>query len=186
MRVKPDFALLIFTASAFQKVLGQNGTLGLDDGFLSLDTPVFSVQLVKDSQTLYSLQPKGNSSSFNFIPTDQMTQRQNNSNYHLGDITFRARKVGSESWVDGDSSAARKKVAAISVSGQTLAAASLSATLPSNSLLNITRRWVVENDQFELLFDVTNSQTTSVEIGALGAALEFNNVCVRTLIDKSS
>ena len=162
--------------SLFRPGAGQSGTLGLQDGFLSFDTPSFSVQLVKDSQTLYSLTTKGNSSGFDFIPADVMTQRQSNGNYHLGDITFRARVVGSSAWTSGDTAAQRRNVSALTVSGSTLAAANLLPTLPSRSLLNITRRWVLEGDQLQLLFDVTNSQTQAVEIGSLGVPLEFNNV----------
>ena len=162
--------------SLFRPGAGQSGTLGLQDGFFSFDTPSFSVQLVKDSQTLYSLMTKGNSSGFDFIPADVMTQRQSNGNYHLGDITFRARVVGSSAWTSGDTAAQRRNVSALTVSGSTLAAANLLPTLPSRSLLNITRRWVLEGDQLQLLFDVTNSQTQAVEIGSLGAPLEFNNV----------
>ncbi|EEB89967.1 hypothetical protein MPER_11886, partial [Moniliophthora perniciosa FA553] len=151
------------------------GQLGLPNGFLTFTTPSFNVQLVKDSQTLYSLKPRTGGGP-DFIPADKMTQRQNNRQYHLGDITFRARTVGSSAWVSGDSAASRRAVTARTASGNTLASANLGPTLPSNSLLNITRRWVVDGDQFELLFDVTNSQNTAVEIGALGAPLEFNNI----------
>ncbi|GLB43575.1 hypothetical protein LshimejAT787_1400870 [Lyophyllum shimeji] len=148
--------------------------LGLSDGFLSFNTSTFSVQLVTDSQTLYSLKPAG--SSFDFIPGDKMSQRQNNGQYHLGDITFRARKVGSTAWVSGDTSTARRSVTPLPASGTTLAAANLAPTLPSSSLLSITRRWVLQNNVLQLLFDVTNAQTTAVEIGALGIPLEFNNI----------
>ncbi|KAG6812634.1 hypothetical protein H0H92_001717 [Tricholoma furcatifolium] len=148
--------------------------LGLADGFLNFTSPSFLVSLVKDSQTLYSLTPTG--SSFDFIPSDMMTKRENNSQYHLGDLTFRVRTVGSTAWIGGDTSAARQPVTANKVSGTTLASANLAPTLPSPSLLNVTRRWVVENGVLQLLFDVTNSQTTAVEIGALGMPLEFNNI----------
>ena len=175
MRVR-YLAALCSAFSLLRLGAAQSGTLGLQDGFLSFDTPSFSVELVKDSQTLYSLKTKGNSSGFAFIPADVMAQRQSNGNYHLGDITFRARVVGSTAWISGDSSAARKNVSAQAVSGDTLAAANLLPTLPSGSLLNITRRWVVEGNHLQLLFDVTNSLKQAVEIGALGAPLEFNNV----------
>lgn len=158
----------------FLGACAQSATLGLADGFISLDTPSFSVQLVKDSQTLYSLKPKNVPGGFDFVPSDQMTLRQSNGNYHLGDITFRARTVGSTAWVQGDTSTARKPITSVSVSGS-LAAANLSPTLPTNSLFNITRRWVLENGALQLLFDVTNSKTSPVEIGSLGAPLEFNN-----------
>jgi hypothetical protein len=150
--------------------------LGLPNGFLSFTTPTFSVQLVKDSQTLYSLKPRSGAGTFDFIPGDEMTARQNNGQYHLGDITFRARKVGSTAWVSGDSATTRHAVTALTATGSTLAAANLTPTLPSTSPLSITRRWVLQNNVLQLLFDVTNSQTTAVEIGALGIPLEFNNV----------
>lgn len=172
------FAYLTALTVWIVSVHSQTATLGLADGFLSFDTPNFAVELVKDSQTLYSLRPKSGSEpgAFDFIPADMMTERQYNGNYHLGDITFRARKVGSTAWISGDSSAARKTLNPLSVSGSTLAAANLGSTLPSGSLLNVTRRWIVQDGQLELLFDVTNSQSSAVEIGALGAPLEFNNV----------
>ncbi|KAF8192016.1 hypothetical protein K438DRAFT_1970376 [Mycena galopus ATCC 62051] len=171
-RILADF--LVVLAAFLREVTGQSGTLGLADGFLSFNTNVFAMELVKDSQTLYSLSPTG--STFDFIPTDMMTERDNNGNYHLGDITFMARKVGTTAWISGDSSTARKKLTAEAASGSTLAAANLSPTLPATSLLNITRRWVSNTEGIQLLFDVTNSQTMAVEIGALGAPLEFNNI----------
>src|SRR5689334_20588296 len=50
--------------------------LGLKDGFVSFNTSAFSIQLVKDSQTLFSLKPSG--STFDFIPGDQMSAREAN------------------------------------------------------------------------------------------------------------
>lgn len=175
MRVR-SLAALYSAFSLLRLGVAQSGTLGLQDGFLSFDTPSFTVELVKDSQTLYSLKTNGNTSAFDFIPADVMAERQSNGNYHLGDVTFRARVVGSSEWISGDSAAARQIVSPLTVSGNTLAAANLLPTLLSGSLLNITRRWVVDDSQLQLLFDVTNSQSQAVEIGALGAPLEFNNV----------
>jgi hypothetical protein len=148
--------------------------LNLPGGYLNFNTSTFSVALVKDSQTLYSLKPA--SSSFDFIPADKMSQRAANGQHHLGDITFRARKVGSTAWVSADSATTRRAVTALSSGGTTLAAANLAPTLPSGSLLNVTRRWVVQNSVLQLLFDVSNSQTSAVEIGSLGIPLEFNSV----------
>lgn len=163
--------LLLFAHFAFGQF---TDTLGLSDGFLSFNTSTFAVQLVKDSQTLYSLSTING--GFNFIPTDMMTDRANNGNYHLGDVTFRVRTVGSTAWISGDTSQKRVKLTASPVSGTTKAAANLAPTLPSGSLLNITRRWVVDDNLLELLIDVTNSQKEAVEIGSLGLPLEFNNV----------
>ncbi|KAH8094626.1 hypothetical protein BXZ70DRAFT_946891 [Cristinia sonorae] len=167
--------LAVFTACS--SALAQTATLGLADGFISFTTPEFSVQLVKDSQTLYSLKPANGTGSFDFIPADKMTQRQFNGNVHLGDISYRVRAAGSNSaWISGDSFTSRRTVNTRSAPSSTLAIADLSPTLPSNAPLNITRRWIVQGGVLSLLFDVTNKQTTSLEIGALGAPLEFNNI----------
>ncbi|KAJ3512831.1 hypothetical protein NLJ89_g3297 [Agrocybe chaxingu] len=173
-RISNLFVLLL--ASVTQHATAQGNTLGLANGFLSFSVSDFSVQLVKDSQTLYSLKSRGNTSAFDFIPADKMTQRQGNRNYHLGDITFRARRTGTTAWIGGDTAAARRPVTALSVSGSTLAAANLAPTLPSDSLLDINRQWVVQENRLQLLFAVKNSQTVAVEIGALGIPLEFNNI----------
>ncbi|KDQ51114.1 hypothetical protein JAAARDRAFT_211262 [Jaapia argillacea MUCL 33604] len=156
--------------------MAQTPTLGLEDGLLTFDTPEFTVQLVKDSQVLYSLKTKGNSSGFDFIPWDMMSQRQYDGNYHLGDLTFRVRALGSSSWVSGDSSQARQPVITLPASGNNLAVSNLAPTLQGSTMLNITRRWVLSNGNLELLFDVQNAQTTAVEIGSIGAPLEFNNI----------
>ena len=168
-----SFALL-HAALIGQPAFAQTNTLGLADGFLSFNTSTFSIQFVKDSQTLYSL--KAQSNGFDFIPTDQMTARQGNANYHLGDLTFRVRKSGSTAWINGDTSTARKPVLPLPASGSIIAAANLSPTLPSNSLVNVTRQWVVANGVLQLQFAVQNTQNVPVEIGALGMPLEFNNV----------
>lgn len=155
-----------------QKIRAQ-GTLGLQNGFTTHQTPEFALQLVSDSQTAYSLKPVG--SDFDFIPSDYMVNRQNNRQYHLGDITIRARVEGASAWTTMDSAANRKPVTKQSVSGNTLAQANLAPTLGS-SLLNVTRRWVVEDGILQLLFDVNNPQNANVLIGSIGAPLEFNNV----------
>ncbi|TRM60262.1 hypothetical protein BD626DRAFT_549885 [Schizophyllum amplum] len=147
--------------------------LGLGNGTLDFTTPAFTVSLVRDSQTLYSLV---NSAGFDYVPGDVMANRSSNGQYHLGDITFRARLEGASAWTEGDSAAARAPVAVIPGDADTLAAANLSPTLGGDPILNITRRWVQDGDGIKLLFDVVNSQDSAVEIGALGAPLEFNNI----------
>jgi len=165
---------LILVAVRLVLFAAAQDTLGLADGFLNFTSPDFRIAIVRDSQTLYSLRTA--SGNFDFMPSDIMSQRAANGNYHLGDIYFRARISGQSAWQTGDSSAARKKLTALPESGTTLAAANMAPTLPTGSLLNITRRWVLANNKLQLLFDVTNSQSQTVEIGALGAPLEFNNV----------
>ena len=66
-------------------------TLGLENGTLDFDTPDFTLKLVKDSQTIAALQPKGAkgmdaNTPFDFTPADQLTARQGDRFNHLGDI----------------------------------------------------------------------------------------------------
>lgn len=56
-------ALLTITAKS------QNHTLGLADGFLTFSTPSFTLSVVNDSQTAYSLRPKESLAPSIFYPT---------------------------------------------------------------------------------------------------------------------
>ena len=92
-------------------------TLGLENGTLDFDTPDFTLKLVKDSQTIAALQPKGAkgmdaNTPFDFTPADQLTARQGDRFNHLGDIQLRIQQAGwrEGAWVDLASSHARKPV----------------------------------------------------------------------------
>src|SRR5689334_15003621 len=66
-------------------------TLGLEVGTLDFDTPDFKLKLVKASQTVAALEPKG-ADGFDFTPADRLQARAANGFNHLGDITLRYRK----------------------------------------------------------------------------------------------
>ena len=92
-------------------------TLGLDHGTLDFDTPHFKLKLVKDSQTIAALEPKGAkgidaNTPFDFTPADQLTARQGDRFNHLGDIHIRLKQDGWQdgAWVDFASSNVRKPV----------------------------------------------------------------------------
>ncbi|GJJ15242.1 hypothetical protein Clacol_009518 [Clathrus columnatus] len=189
------FLYLILHHFAIALAQSQVPTLGLQDGYLTFDTPSFSIQLVKDSQTLASLKPKGsasqtNNGTFDFYPLDRLVDRQYNGNYQLGDITFRVREVGksTDSWINGDSSVSRKTVSSLTSSGSTLAAASLSNTLPNNSLIDVVRRWSLnDNRVLTLEFEVSNPQNFAVEIGSMGFPIAFNTIFTgRTAADTNA
>src|SRR5688500_11814651 len=95
-------------------------TLGLQNGTLDFDTPDFRLKLVKDSQTIAALQPKGAkgmdaNTPFDFTPADQLTARQGDGFNHLGDITLRVKQAGWQDgvWVDLSSSDVRRPVTPI-------------------------------------------------------------------------
>src|SRR2546421_3786171 len=97
-------------------------TLGLEHGYLEFDTPEFKVKLVKASQTIAALQPKG-AEGFDFTPADRLERRAANGYHHLGDLTLRVRGGSSGSWQKYDTADLRKPIESLPASGQTLAAA---------------------------------------------------------------
>jgi hypothetical protein len=150
-------------------------TLGLEQGYLDFDTPQFTVKLVKASQTLASLQPKG-ADGFDFTPADRLERRAANGYHHLGDLTLRLRAGSTGPWQTYDTSAARKAVQALQASGKNLAIADLAATLPADIPVQIMRSWKAMEGGLVLQFDVINKTTTPVEIGGLGIPMIFNNM----------
>jgi hypothetical protein len=164
-------------------------TLGLTNGLLALETPDFNIRLVKDSQTLAALEPKGVAGydftpaggqrvvhqAFDFTPADQLAKRQSDRFYHLGDLTIRWRTNSADSWVDGSTAAARQPVAPLPAAAPILASADLAATLPASCPFQIIRTWKVEDGKLVLEFNVRNKSGAAVEIGALGIPLIFNN-----------
>jgi hypothetical protein len=191
-------------------------TLGLEQGLLEFDTPDFTLKLVKASQTIAAMQPKGVATytptptpprgrgrgaagagagaaadpnapaptpppppqplNFDFTPADRLAQRAADGFNHLGDITLRVRTGTAGEWKDYASATVRKPVTALPASGATLAAADLSATLPADIPVNITRAWKLVNGKLALTFTITNPGTAAVQIGALGIPVVFNNI----------
>ena len=62
----------------------------LEQGYIDLETPVFSVRLVRSSQTIAALKPKG-AADFDFTPGDLLVARSKDGYYHLGDVDLRLR-----------------------------------------------------------------------------------------------
>jgi hypothetical protein len=196
--------ILSVSAAAFTAAIGptlahaQRGqrtpvtpTLGLDEGTLDFDTPDFNLKLVKASQTIAAMQPKGakaeGQAPFDFTPADQLPARNGDKFNHLGDISIRARTVGPDGpgeWKNLATSAARKPVktiedlaAAGAPSGKLIAGADLSPTLPDDCPLTVTRYWLLDpTNKLVLHFDIENKSDSPVEIGGLGFPVIFNNM----------
>jgi len=163
----------------------------LEQGSITLDTPDFELSLVRSSQTVAALKPKG-ANGFDFTPGDLLVQRSQNGYYHLGDIDLRLRKAGTTEWKDY--STAARRTAVIDLTAQTgaaasmanehgqdahatiLAAADLSPTLPADIPLQVTRIWALDRGKLILRFTLKNKSTDAVEVGALGIPMIFNNV----------
>lgn len=175
-------ALLACCSGLFSSVLAQGDTLGISNGYTTLSTANFDLELVKDAQVLASLKAAGG--TFDFLPLHYLPERAGNNQYHWGDVTFRYRAVGSNGWISGDSSLARKAVTGLSASngtfGSVLAASNMSPTLAANTTaaLNITREWLDVDGDLGLSFTLTNKLATSIELGSLGFPAEFNNIFI--------
>ncbi len=147
----------------------------LDQGIINLETPDFNFSLVRSSQTLASLKPKG-TNGFDFTPGDLLTARSRNGYYHLGDLDLRLRVGTSGDWKSYSTAVERSPVRALPTSAEILAAADLTPTFPQDFPLDVTREWVLEDGKLVLRFTLKNKTRQVVQIGALGIPMIFNNV----------
>ena len=165
--------------------------LRLDLGVDNFVAANLGLSLVRSSQTAAGLHTPASASSnpthdradstdstssFDFTPGDWLDKRQANGFFHLGDINIRYRSSSSEPWIAISTASNRAPVTALPASGDVLAAAELSASLPSDIPLRIRRYWENNNGALALRFELTNTGTTPVEIGALGMPMVFNNI----------
>ena len=147
----------------------------LSQGTVDLDTPEFTLTLVRSSQTVAALKPKG-AGDFDFTPGDLLIERSKDGYFHLGDVTLRLRSGSSGDWKNYSTSAARTPVTALPLSKGLLASADLTPTLPADFPLQITRSWALESGKLVLRFMLKNKSSETVQIGALGIPMIFNNV----------
>ena len=156
----------------------------LAQGVQDYDTPDFTLTLVRSSQTVAALKPKG-ADGFDFTPGDLLTERSQDGYFHLGDITLRLRTEGSTDWKNYSTSSARTPVKTLPASASVLAAADLTPTLPADIPLRITRTWAVDEGKLVLRFAMTNISSKPVQIGALGIPMIFNNVLNDRSLDQA-
>jgi hypothetical protein len=156
----------------------------LEQGRIDLTTPDFDVSLVRSSQTIASLKPKGGN-GFDFTPGDILVERSQNGYYHLGDLDLRVRSGNAGEWKGFSTAVNRTPVTALPASGQVLAAADLTPTLPADCPLQITRSWGIENGKLVLRFELKNKTAEPIQIGALGIPMIFNNVINNRSLDQA-
>jgi len=147
----------------------------LNQGIEDYDTPDFTLSLVRSSQTSAALKPKGGD-GFDFAPGDLLPERSQNGYFHLGDLTLRLRLGDSANWTNYSTATVRAPVRPLPPSAHILASADLAATLPADIPLEIVRTWAVEEGRLVLRFRLTNKSTKTVQVGALGIPMIFNNV----------
>ena len=173
------FILCLMSTSALaQKAGGKAAPVPgpmLNQGTVNYDTPDFTLSLVRSSQTVAALKPKG-ADGFDFTPGDLLVERSQNGYFHLGDLTLRLRTEDSANWTNYSTATVRSAVRMLPPSGNALAIADLAPTLPADIPLQITRTWAVQEGKLTLRFALTNTSTKTVQIGALGVPMIFNNV----------
>lgn len=147
----------------------------LQEGFIDLDTPAFSLKLVRSSQTVAALKPK-DAADFDFTPGDLLVERSQDGYYHLGDLDLRLRQAGTSEWKGYSTALARKPVTSLAATSGVLAAADLTPTLPEDIPLKVTRSWEIRDGGLALRFTLRNTTKQGVEIGALGIPMIFDNV----------
>src|SRR5258708_2134176 len=147
----------------------------LADGTVTLKSPDFTLTLVRSSQTVAALKTN-TTEAFDFTPGDLVVERSKDGYYHLGDLDLRLRVGTSGEWKSYSTAFARIPVSALPTEGKVLAAADLSPTLPQEIPLRITRTWLVEDGQLVLRFTLKNRSKETVQIGALGIPMVFNNI----------
>src|SRR5690242_15426907 len=116
----------------------------LQEGFIDLDTPAFSLKLVRSSQTVAALKSK-DAADFDFTPGDLLVERSQDGYYHLGDLDLRLRQAGTSEWKGYSTALARKPVTALAATSGVLAAADLTPTLPEDIPLKVTRSWEIRD-----------------------------------------
>ena len=156
----------------------------LDAGIITLDTPQFTLKLVRSSQTVAALLPKG-ADGFDFTPGDRLVARSQDGYYHLGDLDLRLRVGQSGPWQNYSTALARRPVTALSASAGNLASADLAPTMPAEIPLNVVRTWAVEEGKLALRFTLKNTSRQPVEIGSLGIPMIFNNDMSERTLDEA-
>lgn len=156
----------------------------LAEGTINIDTPDFTLSLVRSSQTVAALKPKG-AGDFDFTPGDLLAWRSQNGFYHLGDLDLRLRFGTSGDWRDYSTAHERQPVKALSASGDTLASADLGPTFPEDFPLDVTRTWALEGGKLVLRFTLKNKTSQAIQIGGLGIPMIFNNILSRRTLEEA-
>jgi hypothetical protein len=171
-------ALLLCSAAVFaqesEKKPAVPGPM-LAQGNIEIDTPDFTLSLVRSSQTVAALKSK-KGGGFDFTPGDILVERSGDGYYHLGDIDLRVRRGTSGEWKSYSTANTRRPVKELAGAKGVLAAADLTPTLPADLPLQITRVWALESGKLTLRFVLKNTSSEAVQVGGLGIPMVFNNV----------
>lgn len=167
----------------WSRVEARASTLGIAEVYQKINTPDFQLVLVKASQTVAALRPN-KELEFDFTPGERLEIRDKDSLYHLGDINLRI-KEASGTWKSYSTATKRATVVPLATSEGILAAADLANTLPADIPVTIKRFYEIDKGHLLLRFEIANTQSTPIEIGALGIPMIFNNILEGKSLDET-
>lgn len=158
----------------WKAVKKQTPTLGIDQGERFFELNDLKIKLLNSSQTISSLQQVSGQHNFDYTAVELLEKRDRNNFFHIGDINLAIRQVEESSWTHYSSAKERKNVTDLATQGNKLASADITPTLADIPLL-VQRHWENINGDLVLTFQITNPTESTIEIGALGIPLPFNN-----------
>ncbi len=164
-------------------IQSKKSTLGLEKGYETYKSPSFNLKLVKASQTVAALSPNA-APDFDFTPGERIELRDKDSLYQLGDINFRIRQ-GNAEWKSYSTAWRRGEIKPLEANDTILAAADLVNTLPASLPLQVRRYYAVDQGALVMRFEIKNTSSKPVEIGALGIPMVFNNILEGKSLDQT-
>ena len=184
-------AVATLSASGQWYPAGRDSKLGpmLDQGLARYETPELTLRLVRSSGTAAGLEAKDPAAKgredFDFTPAELLAARSVNGYYHLGDLDLRLREAGTVEWRGFSTALERHPVRALPLRPGELERDDLRPTLPAEFPLEASRSWAVVDGKLALRFTLRNSGTRTIEIGALGIPLIFDNVMSGKNLDEA-
>lgn len=172
----------LIPAAGQGRVAGREARPGpmFDGGLPAYETPDLTLRLVKSSGTVAALEPRGpvaaEQEGFDFVPSELLAARSTNGYYHLGDLDLRLRVMGTKEWQGYSTALERRPVKQLPAEPGELVREDLAPTLGADFPLQVTRVWAVDGGKLALRFTLKNPGKRTIEIGALGIPLIFDNI----------
>lgn len=170
--------------SVWKAITDKPATLNISKGYLEVNTREFKLKLLKSSQTVAALNPQSDK-DFDFTPGELLEKRNRDGLYHLGDLNLRYKTGSSTEWRKISTAAKRGDVSVLPASGAILAAADLAGTLPADIPFEIKRYWEQQDGGLVLRFTIKNKSSESIELGAVGIPVIFNNVMMDKTLEQT-
>ena len=162
----------------------KNDSINLTQEVLKYKFPDFILELIQSSHTVAGLHPVSEP-EFDFTPSELLPKRNKAGYYHLGDINFRVKTESANDWTSFSSAATRKSVKTVDPKNDSQLAVSDLSGILENSPVQVLRYWEKKDGHLALRFEIKNTSSEAVEIGALGIPLIFNNDHDRKTLDEA-